>query len=285
MIRAPVSGWVHHLSKWTPGWKRPGCLRSKVKVTWLFALVWSFCILPFPACACGYCGSFTTLAPLWTITLYAFPVFLIAAIAQKYLLKEILWPRFLALVIILYISSEGSLDLGWILLTMACCYEIGSHLIKAAKRDRPRPRLAAALLFLCYPILVAYSIYHTQQTEGVVFYPKYSYTKIHFKTASVRGQFQEIQKEWESGSATGEKVILPEMDSIPDPFSIYKQPMEYVINASGTSTLLISRGPNLKFDFDMNPFPWQEVEKNPGIFQYDPTNGTASEGDLFIYLR
>ncbi len=285
MIRAWVSGWVHHLSKWTPGRKRPGCFRSTTKGGWIFALVCSFCALPFPASACGYCGSFTTLAPLWKITLLAFPVFLLAAIAQKYLLKETLWPRLTVLFIIVYVFIYGSVDLAWILLSLACFYEIVAHLFKTSKKNHTLIRVVFSLLFLCFPILVVYSIYHTQQTEGVVFYPKYSDPQVRSKVAAVKSRFKEVHVKWEPGSATGEKVILPEIESIPDPFSIYKQPMEYIIDASGSSALLISRGPNLEFDLNLDSIPWEALEQDPEPFQYDPTNGTATEGDLFIYLR
>lgn len=209
------------------------------------------------------------------MTLFAFPAFLIAAIAQKYLLKETLWPRLAGLFVMFYVFIYGSVDLAWILLSFFCLYEIVAHLIKASKKDRTLIRVAFTILFLCFPILVVYNIYHTQQAEGVIFYPKYSYPKTQFRTISVRGQFREIQKQWEIGSATGEKVILPEIDSIPDPFSIYKQPMAYIIDASGTSAILISRGPNLEFDLNLDSIPWEALKQDPEPFQYDPTNGSA----------
>ena len=69
-----------------------------------------------------------------------------------------------------------------------------------------------------------------------------------------------------------------------DPFSIEKLPVEYIASASGEKALLVSRGPDLKFQIDLGNVPWEELERPWSPLKYDPTNGTASAGEIYVIL-
>ena len=261
---------------------RPKTLHTFTIGTFLF-------LITVPVSACGFCGSFTTLSTLWIYSLLFLLGYGGLIAIQSIYFKKPYTIRLCFIPVCYLLYAYFSVDLVWILGTLVCFIEI-VFLIKNAitsKAKRDRYGLILIPVFLIFPIIVVQQIQQTKRIEGIIFYPKYSDAHARSNITRVKGALSVLNDQARAEFAASRLFpsTAEQQFAIPgDPFSLEGKTMIYAVNESATQALFLSRGPDLELQIDPENIPWDELHEQKNLYAYDPTNGTASTGDLFLLL-
>lgn len=263
-------------------------------------------LLPSIVSACGWCMSFTTLLPVWEYTDYAFPGFIILAILEYFIFNEKLWRRIgIYFGLYLIIFQQASLDLGWMIFTGICFYTIYKYILKYRNPQEKRRilRLIFAAGYLVYPIFVVIGFHQAAiENHGVIFFPKYAAAQIRSKISHAKYDMQQLGDALDKYKSDRNNYPLPnagytlpnalttpiaylQTNRFPvDYLAPYHPPLGYTTNSSRNMAIIASRGTDWEWQIHWQNPDWSAMTTEGNLIVYDPTNGTASIGDIYTIL-